>query len=180
MSVLVCLSGGLDSAVVLDMMSDQDRCEAISFDYGQPHRIELDYAKRLARVYRVAHKTVTLPRLPLVDDVVFAGRNLVLASFAIADAAASGLKAVAFGCNQSDGVRFPDCLPGFWDAVRGAAVAYGVSVLTPLIFMTKTRVVEEAKRRGVVLDNTWSCYSPVDGKPCGVCLACETRIQAGG
>jgi 7-cyano-7-deazaguanine synthase len=45
--------------------------------------------------------------------------------------------------------------------------------------MTKTQVVAEARRLGVPVDLTWSCYAPRDGEPCGECLACETRARAG-
>jgi 7-cyano-7-deazaguanine synthase len=181
MKTLVLLSGGLDSAVVLDLMLSEDGgCDALLFDYGQPHKIELDYARRLADSRAVSHRTVELTHMPLVNDVVFAGRNLVLASHAVAIAAAEGFRAVALGCNQSDHDRFPDCRPAFWRAVNEATrSAYGVSVYLPLLRMSKTQVVKLAKDRGVAIDRTWSCYNPQNDKPCGVCLACKTRTEAG-
>lgn len=179
MKVLVCLSGGLDSALVLHMMLEHEAVETILFDYGQPHRIELDYAVALASQYSIPCRTIHLDHMPLVNEVVFAGRNLVLAAHAISIAAADGFDAVAMGCNMSDWECFPDCRPSFWKAVNAASEAYGVHVLLPLLRMTKSEVVAEAKRRDIAVDKTWSCYSPRENEPCGACLACRTRIRAG-
>jgi 7-cyano-7-deazaguanine synthase len=181
MKVLVCLSGGLDSAVVLDMMREKYECEAVMFDYGQPHIIELEYAAQIARDTSTPVRTVRLDHMPKVNDVVFAGRNLVLASHAISIAAAEGFEAIAMGCNASDWERFPDCRPAFWSSVNEAAQsAYGVHVMLPLLRMGKSEVVKEAKRRSFSIDATWSCYDPRNGQPCGDCLACQTRSAAGG
>jgi len=179
MKVLVCLSGGIDSATVLALMKEQQHeREVLLFDYAQLHIIELEYARKIANGL-VIHK-IELAPMPLVDDVVFAGRNLVLASHAISIAAARRMDAVAFGCNQSDWERFPDCRPLFWKAVNQAAYdAYGVRVLLPLLRMTKAEVVIEARRLGVPLDRTWSCYDPQGDRPCGECLACRVRKEAG-
>jgi 7-cyano-7-deazaguanine synthase len=127
MRVLVLLSGGLDSAFMLHHLSSDCGCEAVSFDYGQPHLVEIDRAKRLAAEWGVPHRVVQLPPMPKVDDVIFAGRNLALVSVAVSIAAAEGFGAVAIGCNRSDWNRFPDCRPQFWGAIRTAALeAYGV------------------------------------------------------
>lgn len=177
--VLVCLSGGLDSAVVLDMMQERYEVEAVLFDYGQPHVIELRFAEALARGKSAPYRLIRLDSMLLVNEVVFAGRNLVLAAHTISIAAAEGFYAVAMGCNQSDWDRFPDCRPDFWAGVNIASKAYGVNVLLPLLRMSKAEVVSEAKRRGVAVDTTWSCYSPLDEQPCTSCLACKTRMEAG-
>ncbi len=178
---LVLLSGGLDSAVVLAAaIADKHIVEGVGFDYGQPHAIELDYAAKIAAHYSVPFRRVTLHHMPRVNDVVFAGRNMVLASQAVAIAAAEGFGAIALGCNFSDWERFPDCRPAFWRSIREAARdAYGVSVLLPLLGMTKTQVVRKARKLAVPVAETWSCYAPKDGAPCGECLACETRFKAG-
>jgi 7-cyano-7-deazaguanine synthase len=179
---LVCLSGGLDSAVVLASLLrvEGEVGSAVGFDYGQPHVIELDYAERLAAHYGVPFRRVRLPPMPLVNDVVFAARNMVLASHAVAIAAAEGFGAVAFGCNFSDWERFPDCRPAFWKRLGEAArEAYGVGLMTPLLHMTKAQVVHCAREIGVPIDQTWSCYAPTaEGAPCERCLACETRRSA--
>jgi 7-cyano-7-deazaguanine synthase len=179
MKVLVLLSGGIDSATVLAKLRDHDR-EALAFDYDQPHAIELDYARRIAEREGVSLRVMRLPRMRKVDDVVFAGRNAALISLAVAVAAGEGFDAVAIGCNFSDWERFPDCRPDFVTGLgKVLREAYGVAVVAPLLRMSKAQVVQEARRLGVPLDETWSCYSPKDAKPCGGCLACEVRAKAG-
>lgn len=177
MKTLILLSGGLDSAVVLALQSGP--CEAIGFDYGQPNRIELDRAAQIATHYGVPFSVLSLPQMPLVNDVVFAGRNLVMAAVAVAHAQAKGFGAVAVGCNASDWERFPDCRPPFWKAVNAAAKAYGVRVASPLLHHWKGAIIELARSLGVPIELTWSCYQPKDSGPCGECLACRTRSEAG-
>jgi 7-cyano-7-deazaguanine synthase len=179
MKILVALSGGLDSAVVLaSLVGDRHDCHAVGYDYGQPHAIELEYARKLAAHYSVPFEVEHLHHMPRVDDVVFAGRNLVLASAAVAKAHADGFDGVAFGCNASDWERFPDCRPAFWKAVQSAAETYDIKVWTPLLHSWKAEIAREAKRLGVPLDLTWSCYAPINGAPCGECLACTVRQKA--
>jgi len=179
MKTLVLLSGGIDSATVLGAcVSQGDDCLAIGFDYGQPHVRELNYAVDIALHYSVLFERVSLPEMPKVDDVVFSGRNLVLVSLAIAMAQARGFDRVAVGCNASDWLRFADCRPEFWRSVESCARAYGVRVITPLIYMSKRDVIEHAAKLNVPIGLTWSCYSPKDRQPCGKCLACETRKDA--
>lgn len=185
MKILVLLSGGLDSAVVLASLVKEHECSALAFSYGQKHQIELEYAERLAKRYSVPFEIVELPPMPLVDDVMFAGRNLVLAAHAVAHAQAGGFDAIAVGCNESDWARFPDCRPEFWSSLKRACDAYGVQVFTPLLRMWKGQVVALAKDIAVPIEMTWSCYSPMthwgaprQSVPCGVCLACTTRKDA--
>ena len=182
MSTIVLLSGGLDSAVVLaERVANGDECLAIGFDYDQPHAIELKYAALIAEHYNVPFERISLPAMlsAKVDDVVFAGRNMVFAATAIAMAQARQYDRVAFGCNASDSDRFPDCRPEFWKGVKQCAKASGVSVSTPLLFLTKREVVKIARDLEVPIERTWSCYSPEqEYQPCGKCLACTTRAEA--
>jgi 7-cyano-7-deazaguanine synthase len=188
MKTIVLLSGGLDSATVLAAyVSEGVECLAIGFDYDQPHRVELDHAEDIAKHYGVPFELVGLPAMLniKVDDVVFAGRNLILASLAIAVAQARGFDMIAVGCNADDSLRFPDCRPAFWRSLKQCAEAYGVHVATPLIYMTKRNVVETARKLSVPIELTWSCYEPRRVTfpieriaPCGVCLACKTRQEA--
>lgn len=176
MKTLVLLSGGLDSAVVLAAI--EPKKAAIGFDYGQPHRIELERAQHIADHCGVPFEVVRLPAMPLVNDVVFAGRNLVFAAFAIAHAQANGFGTIAVGCNASDWQRFPDCRPPFWRAMQTCGAAYGVQIAAPLLHLSKREVVEAACKLDVPIELTWSCYSPRGGEPCGGCLACTTRQEA--
>lgn len=178
---VVLLSGGLDSATILAACAASgDEVLALAFDYGQAHAIELRRAQEIADYYCAPFKRITIPTIPRVaGTLVFAGRNLVLTSHAVGIAQSRGFNRIAMGCNASDWAHFPDCRPKFWRDINACVEqAYGVTVLTPLIYMTKRDVVETARRLDVPIDMTWSCYSPVDSKPCGECLACKTREDA--
>lgn len=145
---------------------------AIGFDYGQPHAIELRYAKRIADNFHVPFDSIELQNMPMIDDVVFAGRNAVMLSTAASIAQSIGIDTVVIGCNASDAHRFPDCRPEFIASIGAALSAYGVSVSAPLIGTTKAQIVAEA--RAIGLPETWTCYAPTsDGCPCGVCLSCR-------
>ena len=144
----------------------------LGVDYGQPHRIELQHAARIADHYQTPFEVLPVPAMPRVDDVVFAGRNAVLLSMAAAVAQARGLSCVVIGCNFSDAQRFPDCRPAFIKAMREAlSAAYGVTVWAPLLTMTKAQIVAEARERGI--PETWTCYAPRDGQQCGECYSCK-------
>jgi 7-cyano-7-deazaguanine synthase len=176
---IVLLSGGIDSATALARcISGGHKCEAIGFDYGQLHKIELQRAAKLAAHFGVPFNVITLPPMPLVNDVVFAGRNLVLAAHGLSIAQQRGASAIVVGCNENDWLRFPDCRPIFWRSLERAAEAYGVAIDTPFLHSPKSHIIEMARRLKVPIEITWSCYNPQNDKPCGVCLACETRSGA--
>lgn len=167
---LILLSGGMDSALCLHRYG---AALAIGFDYGQPHVIELEYAANIAKKYKVKFERHDLTYMPKVDDVVFAGRNAVLLSYAAGIAQSRGLSAAVIGCNFSDATRFPDCRPAFIRSLNEAfKEAYGVTVHAPLLTTSKAQIVAEAKAAG--LPETWTCYSPKKGKQCGKCYACKS------
>ena len=177
MRIIVLLSGGIDSAVVLGALVENQECAAVAFDYGQPHRIELNHARKIARHYKVPFQVVKIPKMPLVDDVIFAGRNLVFVSVGVAYAQAKKFDAVAIGCNRDDAERFPDCREKFLCPLQACAEAYGVALVAPLLDFTKREVVARARKGGVPLELTWSCYSG-STVPCGHCMACRLREEA--
>ncbi len=171
MSSLLLLSGGMDSTLLAYTRKDVSLC--VGFDYGQHHKVELGYAKATANALGLKFMRVRIQALPKVNDVVFAGRNALFLSSAAAIAQANGLSKVLIGCNKSDEIRFPDCRLTFIEGMNVALEAYGVSVEAPLLQMTKLEIKEHYSK--IPSANSWSCYSPVDGKPCGMCLACLTR-----
>lgn len=179
MSYLVLLSGGIDSATVLAMLRGKHR-EAIGFRYGQPHAIELEYARQVAEREGVPFEILDLPMMPKTNELVFAGRNGVFLAMGVSIAMARGLEAVAIGSNYSDWQDFPDCRPAFVkDMSEAFGEAYGVRIAAPLLRMSKPEVVRLARELGVDLPSTWTCYSPKDGKPCGKCYSCASRQAAG-
>jgi 7-cyano-7-deazaguanine synthase len=177
--VLIPVSGGLDSAAVL-VLNRHRRRKAVFFDYGQPHIIEKESAFAVCTHEGVDLQVVFVPQIPRVNDVVFAGRNGVFASYAASLCQQAGIPSFAVGCNRDDWNRFPDCRPLFWDNLsRAFESAYGVSIETPLIHHLKIDVVTYLRKHHFPIGITWSCYAPTpEGNPCGECLACKTRIRA--
>ena len=175
MSVLL-LSGGLDSAVCLRMCKPT---VALTVNYGQAHVIEIDYAERLAREHDVEWLPMMIPILPKVNDLVFAGRNAVLIALAASVAQSRGLDAVIIGCNADDRAEFPDCRALFLHHMSAAIQgAYGVYLKSPLIEQDKRGVVRLAREYGIPIEQTWTCYRPRDGAPCGKCYACRSTQAA--
>lgn len=176
---IVLLSGGLDSSTLLALFVNASECHlALGFDYGQPHHIELKRAALIAKHFNIPFEIVRLPHLPKVNDVVFAGRNMVFISHAIAFAQARGFHRVAAGPNAGDWQQFPDCRPDFWRQIAICAEAYGVQVVTPFIHARKSDIVKQARLLKVPIELTWSCYDPQGEEPCGKCLACKVRKEA--
>ncbi len=204
---VVVLSGGLDSTVCLAAASRH--CEpvlALTVDYGQRHRIELDRAEAVARAYGVEHLVVGLDlsrwggsaltdasiQIPEPDSAgpgevpvtYVPARNLLFLSLASGLAEARDLEAVYLGVNALDYSGYPDCRPEFVDAF-GAAAALALKrgvegrpleFRTPLIDMAKADIVRLGVELGAPLHLTWSCYRG-GPKPCGACDACHLRAK---
>jgi 7-cyano-7-deazaguanine synthase len=198
---LILLSGGVDSSLLLlDALASAHwtPVEAILFDYGQPHKIELDYAMRLCRKHGVnfTHAPIYVPKSGLlnavgpgggieaVDDPEVHGRNLIMLSYAISVAMTKGLCQVQIGATREDHEMFPDCRPEFiWSVDSASRYIGGPSVEAPLVGTSKSDVVARAMAHGLDIEReVWTCYYPVQGvgglNPCGECLACKVLGQA--
>jgi 7-cyano-7-deazaguanine synthase len=202
---VVLVSGGVDSAVCLALAASHGRTPlALTFDYGQRNRPELDRAAELARFYDCRQLVVPLdlaawggsaltggaapggPPLTHGDRQVYVpARNLIFLSVAVGVAEAHGLDLVYIGSGASDHA-FPDSSSAFLAAFQAAAdVGLGravhdgrpVRIRAPLLAADKVEVVELAVRMGVPLELTWSCYRDA-AVPCGACLACGQRAEA--
>jgi len=203
---LVVLSGGLDSTVCMALAADESGTPplALTFDYGQRHRVELDRAAGVAGHYRSEHLVVHLDTSAwggsaLTDpsiDVPRAGseqgipttyvpaRNSIFLAVALGVAEARDLDAVWIGVNAVDYSGYPDCRPAFIEAFRGVAATGQkrgvegdpVGIRTPLIELSKADIVRLGVERGAPLDRTWSCYRG-DTAPCGRCDACRLRAR---
>jgi 7-cyano-7-deazaguanine synthase len=202
---LVVLSGGLDSTVCMALAereSDAAPLVALTFDYGQRHRTELDRAAGVAGHYRSDHLVVELDttawggsaltdrsmEIPVSgeDDGIPAtyvpARNSIFLSVALGVAEARDLDAVWIGVNAIDYSGYPDCRPEFIEAFRGVAATgqkrgvegNPVDIRTPLIASTKAEIVRMGLNLHAPLALTWSCYQGGD-TPCGVCDACRLR-----
>ncbi|MFM9934758.1 MAG: 7-cyano-7-deazaguanine synthase QueC [Novosphingobium sp.] len=202
---VVLLSGGLDSMVCAGLAREQGfRLLALTIDYNQRHRIEIESARRIAQTLQ-AQRHVVLPldlrqfggsALTAEIDVPKDGvgtdipvtyvpaRNLVFLSLALAWAEAAGSGDLFIGVNALDYSGYPDCRPefigGFQDLARIATKigndGGAVQVHAPLQHLKKSEIAQEAARLGLDPGASWSCYDPlVDGRACGVCDSCRLR-----
>jgi 7-cyano-7-deazaguanine synthase len=203
---LVVLSGGLDSTVCMALADRQSEAPplALTFDYGQRHRTELDRAAGVAGRYRSEHLVVQLDTTawggsaltdPTIDipaggtgdgiPVTYVpARNSIFLAVALGVAEARDLDAVWIGVNAVDYSGYPDCRPAFIEAFRQVAATGQkrgvegdpIEIRTPLIESTKPEIVQMGLALGAPLELTWSCYQGGD-KPCGVCDACLLRAR---
>ncbi len=205
---VVLLSGGLDSMVAAALAREEGfRLLALTVDYNQRHRIELEAARRIAAELR-AERHIQLPldltgfggsALTAEIDVPKGGledgipvtyvpaRNTIFLSLALGWAEAAGARAMFIGVNALDYSGYPDCRPEFIAAFeRLAALATkagvegeGFSVRAPLLHMSKAEIAAEAARLGLDAGISWSCYDPAPGnKHCGLCDSCRLRSKA--
>ena len=202
---LLLLSGGIDSSTLLvELMQGGCNVTALTFDYGQCHRREVDAARRFCALHVVADHVVIGLDLHLgrastllgggppvakyagevpggpVDSYVPA-RNLVFLSHAAAVAEARGVGRVLVGFNADDAVNYWDCSREFVERINDLLRLSGrgaVQVEAPYLTMSKGEVVVRSRRLGVDLSALVSCYDPTDGAECGACLACRRRREA--
>jgi 7-cyano-7-deazaguanine synthase len=204
---VVLVSGGLDSATVLAVARRQDYdCYALSFDYGQRHRAELQAAARVAAALGAAvHKIINLdlagiggsaltdpsiavPEQPTAGIPVtyVPARNTVFLALALGWAEVLEARDIFIGVNAVDYSGYPDCRPEFiaaFEKTANLATKAGVEgrffhIHTPLIHMSKAQIIHEGRRLGVDYAITVSCYQPDDqGRACGRCDSCRLRRE---
>ncbi|WP_304619793.1 7-cyano-7-deazaguanine synthase QueC [Paracoccus sediminilitoris] len=203
-TALVC-SGGLDSVSLAHSLAGQGRLSRIvSFDYGQRHRKELDFAAACARRLGVPFHLVDLSGLgaalsgsALTDDIdvpdghyaeetmritVVPNRNPIMLTIAFGIAAANCDDAVAAAVHGGDHFIYPDCRPAFTDAFgamqKAALDGYAdIALHVPFVHATKADIVAEGARHATPFAETWSCYKGGD-RHCGRCGTCVERREA--
>ena len=179
---------------------------ALTIDYGQRHRIELQAAARVAEALGAERHIVLpldlrqfggsaltaeidVPKGGVGDDVPITyvpARNTIFLSLALGWAEASGASDIYLGINALDYSGYPDCRPDFIAAFENlAALATKAgsegrrfAIQAPLVSMTKADIVREADRLGLDPGLSWSCYDPAPGgRHCGLCDSCRLRSK---
>lgn len=202
--VVVLLSGGMDSTALAASVAESGTpWHAVSVDYGQRHRRELDSARAVAEHYGVPHTVIDLSAL---TQLVFGGsaltgagevpeghyaaetmaatvvpnRNAIFLNLAVGYAVAHGCDTVLTAVHAGDHPIYADCRPEFIDAANAAAQAGTdnlVSIEAPFVRIGKDDIaaIGEHCRAPFVL--TWSCYAGGETH-CGRCGTCVERAEA--
>lgn len=195
MTHVVSLSGGMDSTATATRAVAQvgsTNVVAVSFDYGQRHRVELMAAARVAGHLGVNHTILNLTGLlhgsallgesevpeghyaeATMKSTVVNGRNLLFAAALIAQTQPGDT--VVLGVHAGDHPVYPDCRPEFIDAVRAAATAYDVAVDAPWVHLPKDGIITAVPDAPYHL--SWSCYQGGEVH-CGRCGTCVERAEA--
>ena len=205
-SAVVLLSGGLDSMVCAGIARDAGYSViALTVDYNQRHRVELEAARRIAEALAERHVVVPLDLRKfggsaLTDEIdvpkdgagegipvtYVPARNTIFLSLALGLAEASGARHIFIGVNALDYSGYPDCRPDFiagFERLANLATKAGVegdefTIHAPLQHMSKAEIAREAQRRGLDPALSHSCYDPLaDGRHCGRCDACRLRAK---
>lgn len=199
---VVVLSGGQDSTTCLYWaLRKFGDVEALTFDYGQRHRIELDCAAQVAQHAGVVHTTLPIDTFAamggnaLTDtdiaveeapgsglpNTFVPGRNLIFLTFAAAFAWQRDMADLVTGVAQTDYSGYPDCRRGTIDAVEQSltlGLERTIRIHTPLMNLTKKETVELARDLGAIdaMALTHTCYNG-QRPPCGTCPACQLRAR---
>jgi 7-cyano-7-deazaguanine synthase len=206
-AAVVLLSGGLDSATVLAIARAQNyRCHALTMDYGQRHRAELEAARRVAsvlgatehRVLRlgldaIGGSALTDLAIPVPESpgegipaTYVPARNTVLLALALGWAEVLGARDIFIGVNAVDYSGYPDCRPAFitaFESLANLATKAGVEgerfrMHAPLIQLSKSQIIRRGTALGLDYGLTVSCYqADGHGRACGMCDACRLRAK---
>lgn len=204
---VVLLSGGLDSATCLAIAKEEGFLPAaISFDYGQRHRAELDASNRVAeamgvrdhRIVRIdlgsfggsalTDTSIDVPESPSegIPVTYVPARNTVFLAYSLGLAEVIGATDIYIGVNAVDYSGYPDCRPEFiakFEELANLATRVGVEggrcrVHAPLIDLSKAEIIRRGMALGVDYALTVSCYqADAAGRACGRCDSCRLRAQ---
>ncbi len=201
--VVVIYSGGMDSFTVLHRALREGKAPyALTFDYGQRHKKEIDYAARVCDSLNVPHKVVDISAInqliggsaltsdievpaghyeePSMKQTVVPNRNMILLSMAVGYAVSLEAEKVYYGAHSGDHAIYPDCRPEFvqrMNDVCGIANYTPVEIVTPYLDVSKTAILTDGLNMGLDYGQTWTCYNGRE-KACGSCGACQERLEA--
>ena len=203
---VVCVSGGMDSAVTAAIAAAEHRLAFLHANYGQrteareracfhaladhfgaERRLVVDFPA----LRRIGGSSLTDPALPVregepVEGVVPGSyvpfRNAHLLAAAVSWGEVIGAGAVFVGAVWEDSSGYPDCRPEFYRAFEEAARLgtrpdTRIRIETPVISLSTAAIVRRGLALGVPVDRTWSCYQ-AEERACGACESCRLRLRA--
>lgn len=203
---VILLSGGIDSSTTLVIAKSEGfECYALSFDYGQRHKVELESAKKVAKHIGVKEHLIVSFDLRKIGGSALTSRieipkkepegipvtyvparNTIFLSFGLAWAEVLQCPDIFIGANIVDYSGYPDCRPEYLQAFeRMANLATKISVEgilkfkinAPLLYLTKSEIIKKGIELGLDYSLTWSCYDPQgDPENPSPCLKCPSCI----
>lgn len=202
-AAVVVFSGGQDSTTcLLWAMKKYKKVYAVSFDYGQRHKLELECAKDICKKFGVEHEILDMSLLNQLapnsltrEDIVVdedapdegtpnsfvEGRNMVFLTFVAIYAKGKKVTDIITGVSQSDFSGYPDCRDIFIKSLNttlNLAMDYEFDIITPLMWIDKEETWEMADKLGgfdVIRNMTLTCYNGIIGDGCGNCPSCKLR-----
>ncbi|ASP34928.1 7-cyano-7-deazaguanine synthase QueC [Labrenzia sp. VG12] len=205
MKTLVICSGGMDSVTLAHRIAqDHELIGLISFDYGQRHKKELDFARACAEELNTEFILIDIANIgrqltgsALTDDLdvpdghyaedtmkvtVVPNRNAIMLTIAYGIASSRGAEAVATAVHGGDHFIYPDCRPAFTESFetmqRHALDGLGeIRLFTPYVNVSKAEIAREGLALAVDYRKTWSCYKG-GAEHCGRCGTCVERREA--
>ncbi len=204
MKAVLILSGGVDSTTLLyEIIKEGYEVQALTFNYAQRHKKEIDCARKIAALLGVPHRVVDLCCLAslLGDSALLGGkevpschyteeaarqtivpnRNMILLAIATGYAEAHGISQVFYAAHKNDSTIYPDCREDFVEAmkpaIRLATAWHPVELRAPFVNLTKAEIVKIGLELKVPYELTWSCYKGEE-TPCRSCPTCIEREEA--
>jgi 7-cyano-7-deazaguanine synthase len=201
--VVVVFSGGMDSYTVLHKAFREGfEVLPLTFNYGQKHNKEIEYAKHACIALGVIPKIVDITAInqlltgsSLTSDIempeghyaddnmkstVVPNRNMILLSLAVGYAVSSDANKVFYGAHAGDHEIYPDCRPEFVEKMNSVCAIANyepVEIVTPYLALNKTDILREGLAMGLDYRRTWTCYNGRE-KACGKCGSCVERLEA--
>mgnify|MGYP006110288915 CR=1 FL=1 len=201
--VVVVFSGGMDSYTVLHKaVREGFEVLPLTFNYGQKHNKEIEYAEHACIALGVVPKVVDITAInqllagsSLTSDIempeghyaddnmkstVVPNRNMILLSLAVGYAVSSDAYKVFYGAHSGDHEIYPDCRPEFVEKMNSVCAIANyepVEIVTPYLALNKTDILREGLAMGLDYGRTWTCYNGRE-KACGKCGSCVERLEA--
>ena len=199
---VIIISGGMDSTTLLYEYKDEIAM-AITFDYGSTQNgrervcavthcqrlgikhivIQLEFMFRYFKSALLGNPE-DIPEGDYNDEsmksTVVPFRNGIMLAIAAGIAESNGLKRVMIANHAGDHSIYPDCRPGFINAMSEAMSAgtyENITIFAPYTYLSKKEIAEHGKALGIDYSETYSCYKGGE-KHCGKCGTCRERIEA--
>ncbi len=204
MKIIAILSGGLDSATALyTLRKEHEVVEAVTFDYGQRHRKEIECAKKICAAIGLPHRVIDITNfnelLPgnsltskevatphghykeeTMKQTIVPNRNAIMINIAAGYAVSQKIYGLGLGVHAGDHYIYPDCRPEFIESQEktlSLANDCDFRLFAPFLRVNKTEIVAKGHTLGVPFEHTWTCYEGGE-TPCGKCGSCMERAEA--